>query len=174
MTIGGVSAGGTITVILQHLARDAKIPLKLSMPTVPATGDWLEYEYYTDSPHPSFHEFYRGPILPWARIKYFQRLCAPKEKRDEIRALWPDWWIAPLKARNWEGLCDTYIRTGEVDPLRDEGEEYGAKLVAGGNKVTMKRYLRSPHTFAYFSWLPQKQDFDRDSIDALRQAHGTR
>lgn len=174
ITIGGISAGGQITIVLQHMARDAGIPLKLSMPAVPATGDWLNYEYYTDSPHPSFHEFYRGPVLPWARIKFFKDLCVPKGREDEIAALWPEWWIAPLKAKNWKGLCDSFIRTAEVDCLRDEGEEYGAKLVAGGNKVTIKRYIGSPHMFVFYSWLAQKQEFDRDSIDALRQVHGTR
>lgn len=29
VSIGGISAGGHITIVLQHLARDAKIPLRL-------------------------------------------------------------------------------------------------------------------------------------------------
>lgn len=144
------------------------------MPTVPAVGGWLTYKYYTDSPHRSFHEFYRGPFLPWTSIKFFADLCIPEDKESEISALWPEWWITPLKAKNWEGLCDTFIRTGGVDPLRDEGEEYGSKLVAGGNTVTVKRYLGSPHLFVYFPWFAQKQQFDRDSIKVLREAHGTR
>ncbi|KAK7753238.1 hypothetical protein SLS62_004757 [Diatrype stigma] len=174
ITIGGISAGGQISVVLQHIARDSGVPLKLCMPTVPPVGGWLTYNYYTDSPHRSFNEFYRGPILPWARIKYFADLCNPRDSVDGgISALWPDWWITPLKAKNWKGLCDTFVRTGAVDPLRDEGEEYGSKLVAGGNQVIVKRYPGSPHLFAYFPWFAQKQQFDRDSIKALREVHNT-
>lgn len=150
------------------------MPLVLCMPTVPVTGEWLDYKQYTDSPHRSFHEFHRGPVLPWTRIEYFIKHCVSKCEAEKLRETWPDWWIAPLKAKNWKGLCDTFIRTAEVDPLRDEGEEYGMKLVAGGNKVTMKRYPASPHLFAFYDWLAQKRDFDRDSIKALRHAHGTR
>ena len=160
-----MSAGGQIVAVLQHIARDADVPLRLCMPTVPVTSKWLSYKYYTDSPHASFHEFYRGPVL----IHY----CLPKGGVEELRAAYPEWWISPLKSKNWKGLCDTFVRTGEVDPLRDEGEEYGMRLVAGGNKVTMKRYPASPHLFSFYDWLPQKQDFDRDSIEALRRAHGT-
>lgn len=156
------------------MARDAGIPLKLALPTVPATGEWAKYNYYTDSPHPSFHEFYRGPVLGWALIKFFGDQCLPKDKEDEICAMWPEWWIAPLKAKNWKGLCDSFVRTAEVDPLRDEGEEYASKLIVGGNKVTVKRYIGSPHLFAFYSWFAQKQEFDRDSIDALKEVHGTR
>lgn len=160
--------------MLQHLARDAGIPLRLCMPTVPATSAWLGYQDYTDSPHRSFHEFARGPVLPWARIQYFRDCCLPAGGIEELRTKWPAWWIAPLQAPNWKGLCETFIRTGEVDPLRDEGEEYGAKLIAGGNKVTIKRYLGSPHMFAFYPWYKKKQEFDKESIAALRQAHATR
>ncbi|RYP55603.1 hypothetical protein DL769_010111 [Monosporascus sp. CRB-8-3] len=135
--------------------------------------EWLPYKYYTDPPHHSFHEFCRGPVLPWARIKYFGDLCFRKDTVEEIHALSPDWWIAPLKARDRKGLRDAFIKTSEVDPVRDECEAYGSKLVTGGNKVTIKRYLGSPHLFAFYPWLAQKE-FDRDSIEALREAHCTR
>ncbi|KAK0669794.1 putative Esterase/lipase [Cercophora samala] len=172
VSIGGVSAGGHISLVLQHMARDAGIPLKLCMPTVPPTTDCLSLEYYTQSPYASFHEFHRGPVLPWKRIKYFGNQCMPPDKLPEIRKMWPDWWLSPMRAPNWSGLCDTYIRTAEVDPLRDEGEAYAMKLVASGTKVTLKRYLGCPHTFMYLGVLSQKRQWDEDSIYALKVAHG--
>ena len=96
----------------------------------------------------------------------------PQDKLTELRATWPDWWFAPVRAPDWKGLCDTFIRTAEIDPLRDEGEAYGMKLVANGNKVTMKRYLGAPHTFMYLDFMKQKQAYDADAIDALKKAHG--
>ncbi|KAK3305006.1 Alpha/Beta hydrolase protein [Chaetomium strumarium] len=172
VSIGGVSAGGHISIVLQHLARDAGIPLKLCMASVCPSTDGLSYKYYTDSPFPSFHEFHRGPVLPWERIKFFGRMCMPQDKTAELRKLWPDWWFAPLRAPDFAGLCDTFIRTAEADPLRDEGEAYAMKLVAGGNKVTLKRYLGCPHTFMYIDAMRKKHEYDRDAIAALRVAHG--
>ncbi|KAK4142752.1 Alpha/Beta hydrolase protein [Dichotomopilus funicola] len=172
ISIGGVSAGGHISLVLQHMARDADVPLKLCMASVTPATKGLSYRYYTESPFSSFHEFYRGPVLPWARIKYFGCFCMPPEKLPELQKMWPGWWFEPLDAPNWSNLCDTFIRTAEVDPLRDEGEAYGMKLVAGGNKVTIKRYLGCPHTFMYISSMKRKQEYDRDAVEALRVAHG--
>lgn len=172
VSLGGVSAGGHISIVLQHMARDAGIPLKLCMPSVPPSTDSLTFQYYTQSPFPSYHEFRRGPVLPWKRLQYFGRQCFPRDKLPELRKLWPDWWFAPIRATNWKGLCDTYIRTAECDPLRDEGEAYAMKLIAGGAKVTVKRYLGCPHTFMYLDVLKQKHEYDGDAVEALKIAHG--
>lgn len=168
VSIGGISAGAHISIILQHLARDNSIPLRLCLASVPPSTDGLAYKSYTDSPYSSFTEFAHGPVLPWARIKWFGEHC----KLNEVRDLWPDWWLAPIRATNWTGLCETFIRTGECDPLRDEGEAYGMKLVEGGNKVTIKRYLGAPHTFMYLPTLKTKGEYDADAVEALRVAHG--
>jgi acetyl esterase/lipase len=154
------------------MARDAGIPLKLCIASVPSSTEGLSYKFYTDSPFSSFHEFSRSPILPWTRIQWFGKHCMPQDKPEELRSLWPDWWFAPIKAHNWSGLCDTFIRTAECDMLRDEGEAYGMKLVAGGNKVTMKRYIGSPHTFMYLTCMQQKRAYDEDAVVALKVAHG--
>ncbi|KAK3347309.1 Alpha/Beta hydrolase protein [Neurospora tetraspora] len=173
ISVGGISAGGHISFVLQHMARDAGLPLKLCLASVPPTTDCISYDSPTDSPYLSFREFANGPALPWDRIKYFGQSVFPPEKRDEIRKMSPDWWLAPIKAPNFKGLCPTFIRTAECDILRDEGEAYGLKLVEGGNKVTIKRYLGAVHTMMY---LPlendQRKSYDEDAIRALREAHG--
>lgn len=172
ISIGGISAGGHISIVLQHMARDAGIPLKIMMASVPPTTDGLAYKYYTESPYASFHEFYNGPVLSWARIKWFGNLTFPEDKLAELKSMWPDWWFAPIRAPDFRGLCPSFIRTGECDPLRDEGEAYGMKLVAGGNDVKIKRYLGSPHNFMGLKEMKQKEQYDLDSIAALKEAHG--
>ena len=172
MSIGGISAGGAISVVLQHLARNAGIPLKLCLLAVTPTTEGLAYSDYTDSPFQSFHEFNKDPILPWAQTKYFGSHCMPKDKLPELKAMWPDWWFSPLRATNWDGLCDTFIRTAGIDMLRDECEAYGVKLIAGGTKVTFKRYIGVPHLFMYFPFLQPAKQFDLDAIEALKRAHG--
>lgn len=103
--------------------------------------DAMTWETYVDSPYPSFHEFHKAPCLNWARLAYFGELCFPRDKLPDIRDRLPDWWLAPIKAQNWNDLCDSFIITAECDPLRDEAESYGMKLIAGGNKVQFKRFV---------------------------------
>ncbi|ROW05825.1 hypothetical protein VMCG_05136 [Cytospora schulzeri] len=172
ISIGGISAGGHISIVLQHMARDAGLPLKIMLASVPPTTDGLAYKYYTDSPFASFHEFYRSPVLSWERVKWFGNLTMPADQQAELRNMWPDWWLAPIRAPNFRGLCPAFIRTGECDSLRDEGEAYGMKLVAGGNDVKIKRYLGSPHNFMGLKAMKQKEQYDLDSIAALKEAHG--
>ena len=193
VSLGGVSAGAHISIVLQFRARDAGIPLRMVMPTVPPAGGSLFYKYYTDSPHKSFHDLHRSPILPWVRIKYFADLCLDsvpdaiadvvngdsketiREKRiAALRQLWPNEWLAPLDApiERFRGLADAYVRTGEMDNLRDEGEAYGHRMVEAGVQVTMKRYPRSVHTFMYLDFNKQKRVYDIDSFVMLRRAHG--
>lgn len=154
------------------MARDAGIPIKLILPTVPGCDPGLSYKFYTDSPRPSFRELYRGPVLPWASIKWFGSLTQPPEKLDELKAMWPEWYFTPFKAKNFEGLSPVYIRTAECDPLRDEGEAYGGKLIEEGVQVTMKRYRGAVHTFMSMKDFHRKREYDADSIAALKAAHG--
>lgn len=174
ISFGGISAGGTITFVLHHMARDAGIPIKFIMASVPSCDPGLTYKFYTDSSRPSFHEFYRGPVLPWASIKWFGGLCHPPDKSDELKAMWPEWYFTIFKAKNFKDLCPVFIRTGECDPLRDEGEAYGRKLVEEGVHVTTKRYLGSVHTFMSMKEFHRKREYDADSIAALKAAHGTK
>ncbi|KAI0146690.1 Alpha/Beta hydrolase protein [Pestalotiopsis sp. NC0098] len=175
LSVGGISAGGHISLVLQRILRDEGIPLRICLATVPGTTKALYYQYYTDSPHASFHEFFRGPILPWATIKYFGDACFPRAELADRLALVPDWWADPLNcSKDWAGLGETYIRTAETDPLRDEGEAYALKLAAAGNKVSLKRYQGVPHTFMFWKGLAQKEEWDQDSVKALRVAHGTK
>lgn len=139
---------------------------------MPPTSDVFSFKGPQDSPFSSFREFQNGPVLPWASIGWFGSLTQPADKMDELRAAWPDWWFAPLRAPSCRGLCPTLLRTGECDPLRDEGEAYGMKLVAAGVKVTMKRYLGSVHTFMSFKELAAKKEYDADAVSALKEAHG--
>lgn len=142
ISLGGISAGGFLTCVLQHLARDNNVPLKLVIPAVAVVTDSLSYKKLEDSPYESFRQYSRAPLLNWARISYFQRNAFPDDKEGHIRSLWPEWWLSPIKAPNFANLCDTFLITAEIDPVRDEGEDYGKKLVAAGNKVTFKRNVQ--------------------------------
>lgn len=78
-------------------------------------------------------------MLGWERMEYLSRMAFSGCKGDLQGEDVPEWWISPLRASNFAGLCDAFIATAECDPLRDEGECYARKLVEAGNRVTIRR-----------------------------------
>ena len=55
---------------------------------------------------------------------------------------------SPALAEDLSGLAPALILTAGFDPLRDEGEEYGRRLVAAGVPTTVRRYDGLMHGFA--------------------------
>jgi acetyl esterase/lipase len=113
--------------------------LKLLIATVPPLADHHQYTQALDSPWPSYSEFSHIPTLGWDRMNFFRKHVFPPETLPAILETYPPWWISPLRAPDFTGLCDTFVATAECDVLRDEGEAYGKKLLEAGNKVTFRR-----------------------------------
>lgn len=64
--------------------------------------------------------------------------------------------VSPIKRADLSGLPPALIITGELDPLRDEGELYGRRLQEAGVDATVSRYAGAGHGFVqHFSWLPE-------------------
>lgn len=64
--------------------------------------------------------------------------------------------VSPIKRGDLSGLPPALIVTAEHDPLRDEGELYGARLREAGVPVTVSRYRGAGHGFVqHFSWIPE-------------------
>ena len=64
--------------------------------------------------------------------------------------------VSPVKRPDLTGLPPALIVTGEHDPLRDEGEQYGERLRAAGVPVIVSRYAGAGHGFVqHFSWIPE-------------------
>ncbi|MFF2324818.1 MULTISPECIES: alpha/beta hydrolase [unclassified Streptomyces] len=63
--------------------------------------------------------------------------------------------VSPIKRADLTGLPPALIVTGELDPLRDEGELYGRRLREAGVEATVSRYEGAGHGFVqHFSWIP--------------------
>lgn len=56
--------------------------------------------------------------------------------------------VSPLWADDVSGLPPTLVQTADLDPLRDEGLAYAARLADAEVPVRVTNYLRAPHGFA--------------------------
>lgn len=54
---------------------------------------------------------------------------------------------SPLLAEHLGGVAPAYVATAGFDPLRDEGEEYAARLAAAGVPVALRRHDGLVHGF---------------------------
>jgi hypothetical protein len=145
--------------------------LKIATLGVPAIATHSHYEKASDSEFASFVENEFAPCLNWGRIQFFKANSSRFEEAQDDRAeALPEVYISPLHG-DLEGCCATFIGTASVDPLRDEGETYGQRLVAAGVRTTVRRYMGVPHPFMHFP-IAKAAMYLNDLCEALRAAHG--
>ncbi|MER5753548.1 alpha/beta hydrolase [Streptomyces sp. NPDC002088] len=78
--------------------------------------------------------------------------------------------VSPIKRTDLTGLPPALIVTGELDPLRDEGELYGRKLQEAGVEATVSRYEGAGHGFVqHFSWIPEYHKVFAQTRDFLNR-----
>ena len=76
-------------------------------------------------------------------------------------------------ATNMANLAPALVHTAELDPLRDEGEAYAAKLKAAGNRVEVIRVPGVPHTFPALDGILQGgRRYNATVVEALRRELG--
>ncbi|KAF5228312.1 hypothetical protein FANTH_14539, partial [Fusarium anthophilum] len=139
--IGGSSAGGNITAVLSHLARDNKL-------SPPLTGVYLHIpltcapeilaERY-GSEYTSWQQMNNAPVLDAKGIEVFRQYYAPDPKSELFSPLlWPS---------GHKGLPKTFIQISGMDPLRDDGLIYARELDNSGVQVKVNAYPGVPHGF---------------------------
>ena len=135
--IGGTSAGGNITAVLAHLARDEQLspPLTGQYLAIPAVGNkkWIP-EKYIDR-FLSFEQNKDVPVLPIAAIDMFMGGYAPDEDDHVLCESAPcscaGWYAVTIyllqadtviaHPKGHDGLPPAYFQIDGMDPLRDEG-----------------------------------------------------
>ena len=134
IAVGGDSAGGNLTIAVCLLARDRNGPrIAQQIPIYPVTNA----AYDT----PAYQENGAGYGLDLDAMKFFWNHYL----RDEADASNP--LASPMRAESLAGLPPALVLTAEFDPLRDEGEAYGAKLWESGVPAVVIRYRGVTHGF---------------------------
>ncbi|TDZ16743.1 Arylesterase [Colletotrichum orbiculare MAFF 240422] len=179
VSFGGLSAGGQMSAVLAHFARDEGVPIKLHLMIVPATDMRYCSRKITridesSCPYESARLFHNLPWGPLGREQWFLKYWLGDDDDEQERCL-NEWILTPVLAPNFENLPPAHVVTAEFDLERDEGEYYGDLLRQAGNKVTMKRYAGVPHAFAHYNHpergLSKSFEFIDDTTELLRVVH---
>jgi len=138
----GDSAGGNLAAVVSQLVRDrGTTPTPIAQGLIyPATDLRLESRSHT--------LFGDGFLLTTHEMGWFRGHYAPRPEQ------WLDPTVSPLLADRFDGLPPTRIWTAGFDPLRDEGEEYGAALAAAGVPTSVRREPSMVHAFFSIGALP--------------------
>jgi len=134
LAVGGDSAGGNLAAAVCLALREAPGPrLRFQLLIYPA----LDFAMGTESQR-MFAEghFLTAALQRWFRGHYL----------GEAGPL-GDWRASPLRASSLAGLPPAFVLTASHDPLRDEGEAYGARLAAEGGVATLWRVPGQIHGF---------------------------
>ena len=132
IAVGGDSAGGNLAAIV---CQQRPVPIVFQMLIYPATDMTASF--------PSHIENAGGPVLTKQAMEWFTNhyMPADADRKDPLASphFAPD---SMLK-----GAPPALIITAELDPLRDEGEEYGRRLIANGVTASVVRYNGMFHSF---------------------------
>jgi acetyl esterase len=114
---------------------------------------------------PSYRENAEGYVLWSADMEYYWRHYLADE-RDGSNP-----YASPIRAESLAGLPPALVITAEMDPLRDEGEAYAARLREDGVPTTCTRYDGMIHGFfGMGSVLEQGRRAIEEAGRALREA----
>ncbi len=105
-----------------------------------------------------------GRIMTRASLGYEADQSVPRHA-DRLSAA-----ASPLLAPDLAGLPRCFLATCEADPLRDEGEAYGARLQAAGVPLVHQRYEGMIHAFLQMNGRIARADTLLDDIALFLRA----
>lgn len=75
-----------------------------------------------------------------------------------------------MLAPNFKDLAPALVYTAEMDPLRDEGEAYAARLKDAGVRVELIRAAGAPHIFPLLDGILESgREYNEKVIATLRR-----
>ncbi|MCW5653184.1 alpha/beta hydrolase [Hydrogenophaga sp.] len=131
----GDSAGGNLATVASRVHNAAGPARKVDLQVL--AYPVADHDFDTGS----YHEFAEGNLLTRNDMKWFWNHYCP----DEARRSHPD--ASPMHASDLAVSPEALIVTAGRDPLRDEGEAYGARLKAAGVPTEVVRGEGLVHGF---------------------------
>ncbi len=158
IAIGGDSAGGALAAACTLMARDKNGPkIKyqyLIFPTLDTDFDTASYIANTED-----------PFLTREDCIYYWRSYL----QDALDTTDP--YAAPMRATDLSNLPPAYILTAEHDPLRDDGERYGERLIEAGVEATVRRAPGTIHGFVRARFTSKVAEEEVETLGrAIREA----
>jgi len=132
LVVGGDSAGGNLAAVVSLHARENGPKLAGQLLVYPATD--------FSRKHPSHSEPETSILLTHTVVTWFMNNYLGGADIN-------DWRASPARARTLADLPPAYVLTAGADPLRDEGDEYAARLKEAGVAVTYRHFPGQFHGF---------------------------
>lgn len=127
LVLAGDSAGGNLAAVV---ARETAGEL-------PLLAQWLIYPGVDMAASGgSLEAFAEGYLLTAAGMAWFMANYAPEPGHP---------WASPLRAPGWEGLPPALVFTCGLDPLRDQGRAYAARLIETGHRTIFREAAGQVH-----------------------------
>lgn len=140
VVVAGDSAGGNLAAaVAREHAKDG------------VAAQWLIYPA-TDmaATEGSMQEFADGYLLTADGMRWFM---------EQYRADPQHRWASPMHADAWEDLPPALVFTASLDPLRDQGRAYAAKLAQTGHRVIFREAKGQVHgSLTARGGIPSAQD----------------
>ena len=134
LSVGGDSAGGNLTAVTALAARDGNGPALAGQVLIyPAVDFAMTHGSHSE---PETSVLLTHSVIRWFRDHYLNGTA------DIL-----DWRASPARAASLAGLPPAYVLTAGADPLRDEGDEYAARLKQAGVSVAFKHFPGQFHGF---------------------------
>ncbi len=158
LAVAGASSGGNLAATVARLARDRDGPsLAFQLLVYPP----LDHRAATPSRcEPVERPFFGPEDVAWCWSHY---LADPADGESPS--------ASPLRAGDFRRLPPAFVITAEVDPLRDEGELYAARLREAGVPAELARFDGVVHGFfSLTNELDSAVEAQEQAAAALRRA----
>jgi acetyl esterase len=157
VAVGGDSAGGTLAALVcQRVRAEFGPDIDFQLLVYPVTDLTMS--------HPSIDENGEGYFLTKRTLEWFIASYLPEGDPKDAS-------VSPLYADDLSGMPPAMVITAELDPLRDEGEAYAARLRDAGVATEALRYEGQIHGFfAMATMLDDGKDALARAGAALRAA----
>jgi acetyl esterase len=149
IAVAGDSAGATLGAAMSLAARDRQGPRMVAQALIYGS-------FGLDQESGSYLEYAEGLGLTLASTRKFRQLYLPGNLDSD------DPYARPIKARDFANLPPALVHSAEMDPIRDDGRAYAAKLALAGNWVTYREARGMVHGFlrARFTGDAARAEFD--------------